>query len=73
MKQTKSIPDSVLEQIRTHRPHLGRIIDNLNTYPERAMQFERPLANAYLAGETRLSMIDTWKLSSCCVGNRFGE
>jgi predicted dehydrogenase len=33
---------------------------------------EKPLADAYLQGETRLSALDTWKLSACCTGDRYG-
>jgi hypothetical protein len=51
---------------------LGRIIDNLNAHPGQAVQFEKALAHAYLTGETRLSALDTWRLSSCCVGRPFG-
>lgn len=68
----KTIPDSVLQQIREHRPHLGGMIDNLNKFPNRAVQFEKPIADSYLVGETRLSGLDTWKLSYCCIGQKFG-
>ena len=67
-----TIPDSVLETIATHRPNLAGIVRNLRANPRRAVQFEKPLADAYLLGETRLSAIDTWKLSACCVGEKFG-
>ena len=40
----QTIPDSVLEKIRTHRPQLGRIIENLKAFPARAVQFEKATA-----------------------------
>jgi hypothetical protein len=67
-----TIPDSVLDAIAEHRPHLAGIVRNLRANPSRTAQFEKPLADAYLCGETRLSILDTWKLSACCVGERFG-
>ena len=68
----KTIPDSVLKKIREHRPQLGGMIDNLNRFPNRAVQFEKPIADNYLMGETRLSGSDTCKLSYCCTGQPFG-
>ena len=67
-----SIPEHVLQTIVEHRPHLAGIVRNLRANPSRAVQFEKPLADAYLQGETKLSAVDTWKLSACCVGNKFG-
>ena len=63
-----TIPDSVLKSIVEHRPQLAGIVRNLRANPSRAVQFEKPLADAYLMGETKLSVADTWKLSACCVG-----
>jgi hypothetical protein len=68
----KTIPESVLRTIGEHRPHLARIIANLEAYPRQAAQFEKALADAYLMGETRLTMEDTWKLAACCTGEQFG-
>lgn len=67
-----TIPDDVLNAIISHRPHLAGLVRNLRANPGRAVQFEKPLADAYLLGETRLSIVDTWKLSACCVGEKFG-
>jgi hypothetical protein len=67
-----TIPQPVLDQIATHRPHLAGMVRNLRANPSRAVQFEKPLADAYLQGETRLSALDTWKLSACCTGDRYG-
>jgi hypothetical protein len=67
-----TIPDAVLETIVDDRPHLAGIVRNLRANPRRAAQFEKPLADAYLMGETKLSAVDTWKLSACCVGEKFG-
>lgn len=67
-----TIPDSVLDRIVEHRPHLGSMVRNLRANPARAMQFEKAIADNYLSGETRLSAIETYHLSSCCIGDRFG-
>lgn len=67
-----TIPDDVLEKIVAHRPHLASIVRNLRANPSRAVQFEKPLADAYLMGETRLTAMETWKLSACCVGKKYG-
>lgn len=67
-----TIPDEVLEKIAAHRPHLACIVRNLRANPTRAVQFEKPLAHAYLMGETRLTAMETWKLSACCVGKKYG-
>ena len=69
---TQTIPESVLASIVQHRPHLASIVDNLHAHPERAAQFEKPLADAYLMGEVRLLPADMWKLSFCCIGERYG-
>jgi len=68
----QTIPAAVLDAIIMHRPHLSGIVRNLLAYPSRAVQYEKALAHAYLLGETRLSALDTWKLSYCCLGERFG-
>lgn len=70
-----SIPEPVIEKIIAHRPHLAGIARNLAgaKFALLARQYEKALANGYLQGETRLSIAETWKLSSCCVGRRYGE
>jgi hypothetical protein len=68
----QTIPDSVLDKIKVHRPHLARIIDNLKAFPSRAVQFERAIADNYCMGETRLGALETWHLSACCVGKAYG-
>ena len=67
-----TIPEEVLAVIIAHRPHLAGIVRNLRAHPSRAVQFEKPLADAYLIGETRLSALATWRLSYCCVGEKYG-
>ncbi len=67
-----TIPDSVLAKIAEHRPHLGGMIQNLRAHPAQAIQFEKAIADAYLMGETRLSAMETYRLSACCVGDKFG-
>ena len=67
-----TIPETVLDQIAAHRPHLAGMIRNLRADPLRAVQYEKALADNYLMGETRLSIIDTYHLSACCVGDKFG-
>jgi len=51
---------------------MAGMVDNLRQQPERAQQFEKAIADAYLMGETRLSPLDTWRLSACCVGRPYG-
>lgn len=68
----QTIPDSVLDRIIDHRPHLAAVVANLRNDPERAVQYERPLASAYLSGETRLSALETWHLASCAAGKPYG-
>lgn len=65
-----SIPHSVLDKIIAHRPHLRRMAENIALSPA---QIEKALANAYLAGETRLTVAETWKLAACSAGRRYGE
>ena len=67
-----TIPYDVLDKIVAHRPHLASIVANLRANPDRARQFEKPLADAYLAGETKLTALETWKLSACCAGRAYG-
>lgn len=67
-----TIPDTVLDAIATHRPHLAGIVRNLRANPDRAVQFEKALADAYLAGEARIPAVDVWRLSACCTGKGFG-
>jgi hypothetical protein len=65
-----SIPQDVVAKIIAHRPHLVSVARNI---PRSPIQCEKALADAYLAGETRLTIEETWKLAACCVGNRYGE
>lgn len=67
-----TIPDSVLDRIVAHRPHLGSMVRNLRANPSRAVQFEKGIADAYLMGATHLSNLETWHLSACCVSERYG-
>lgn len=67
-----TIPEHVLTQIASHRPHLRQIVTNLRNNPHRAAQFETSLAKAYLAGETKLPGLDTYHLAWCARGERFG-
>jgi hypothetical protein len=71
----KTIPVDVLDKIEAHRPHLAAIIGNLKaaTGPELARGLEKRLADAYLAGETRLSAMETWRLAACSAGRGYGE
>ncbi len=66
----QTIPDSVLEKIRTHRPQLGRIIENLKAFPARAVQFEKAIADNYCMGETRLGALESWPVGQ--PGRSFG-
>jgi hypothetical protein len=68
----QTIPDSVLDTIRTHRAHLGTIIDNLRAYPARAVQLEKSIADNYCMGESRLGAREVLSLSACCVGKAYG-
>lgn len=68
----QTIPDAVLDAIAQHRPHMRAMIDNLRAYPELAEGLERGIAQAYLAGETRLSALDTWHLSQVYYGGPWG-
>jgi hypothetical protein len=70
-----TIPSDVLEKIQVHRPHLAAIIGNLKaaTGPELARGLEKRLADAYLAGETRLTAMETWKLAACSAGREYGS
>lgn len=69
-----SIPHEVLVKITEHRPHLAGIVRNLTATTSRplAQGLEKRLADAYLAGETHLSPLETWRLSFCTVGERYG-
>lgn len=67
-----SIPDDVLEKIAKHRPHLAGIVANCRR-PKFGRRFDKPLADAYLLGETKLTVQETWHLSACCVGNPYGQ
>ena len=69
----QTIPDSVIEKIVAHRPHLSRIVSNLRAFPQRARQLEKALADAYCLGETRLTVKETWELAACCDGREYGK
>lgn len=69
----RTIPDAVLDTIVRHRPHLTTLVANLRNHPDRAMQIERDLANAYLMGETQLSGIETLYLSAAAAGHPYGR
>jgi putative cell wall-binding protein len=64
-----TIPREVLDKIVQHRPHLATIVGNIPAAPS---QCEKALADAYLAGETRLTVQETWKLAACSAGNSYG-
>ena len=69
-----TIPLEILEKIQSHRPHLGAMIGSLKaaTSPELARIIEKRLADAYLAGETRLTAMETYKLAGCSAGRGYG-
>jgi len=67
-----TIPENVLDKIIEHRLYLAGIVRNLRSSPSRAVQFEKSLADAYLMGDTRLTAMETWMLSACCVGDKYG-
>ena len=69
MKREASIPQDVLDKIIAHRPHLAGIAANIPHIPAQA---EKALADAYLNGESRLSVIETAALAACCVGKPYG-
>lgn len=69
----RTIPDVVLDKIARHRPHLAGIIRNLREQPaEQAPLFEVPLAQMYLAGETRLTARETQYLAQVSWGGPWG-
>lgn len=72
MRHAPSIPPEVLEKIVAHRPPLSALVTNLAEHPEQAAQLERSLAVAYLAGETRLSALETFRLGACANGEPYG-
>lgn len=67
-----SIPDEVLTKIVEHRPHLSGIVRNCRR-SDCGRRFDKPLADAYLVGESRLNVEQIWKLSACCAGHRYGQ
>lgn len=69
----QTIPEEVLEKIREHRPHLGRMIDNLREHPVQAAQIEKSIAVNYLRGESRLTAREMWDLSACSHGKAYGD
>lgn len=68
----KTIPDTMLDAIVEHRPHLAPMIANLRTYPDQAAQIEQALARAYLYGAIALSALDTLHLSQVANGSPWG-
>ncbi len=68
----QTIPDAVLDRIIKHRPHLAQMVTNLRNHPDRAEQFETPIAQAYLAGESHLSATETWHLAQVAYGGPWG-
>ena len=68
----RTIPDAVLDRIVEHRPHLAAMAANLRAAPALAPQLEKAIAQAYLAGETHLSALDTWYLSQVYYGGPWG-
>ena len=68
----QTIPDSILDTIASHRPHLSTLIANLRTKAVPASQCEKTIADTYLMGVSRLSPAETWKLASCCSGQPYG-
>lgn len=75
MNKKISIPESVLEKIAIHRPHLRAMIDNLrNAQDQKTVRLlEKRLADAYLMGETHLTPLETFYLAACCDGRPYGE
>jgi hypothetical protein len=69
-RETPSIPPDVLAKIVEHRPHLATVVGNI---PRAPRQCEKALADAYLIGETWLTMQETWDLAACSAGRRYGE
>ena len=71
----QSIPDDLVDRIVKHRPHLGVIVRNLRAHPHLAAQLEKALADNYLlgAGAPDITAMETWKLTTCCVGRGYGE
>jgi len=67
-----SIPAEVLDKIRAHRPHLQAIVANCQRQ-DVGRRFDKPLADAYLIGETHLTGLETFHLSACCAGRKYGE
>ena len=65
-----TIPPDVLAKILAHRPHLAAVARNIRVAPQ---QCEKALADAYLMGETRLTVEETWKLAACSAGRGYGE
>lgn len=64
----KTIPEAVLIKIASHRPYLTAMIDNLRGQPVMARQIEQAIARAYLAAETRLTAMETYRLAAVANG-----
>lgn len=68
----QTIPDTVLDRIVEHHPHLAQMVANLRASPDHAQQIETALAQSYLAGESRLSAQETWYLAQVAYGGPWG-
>lgn len=68
----QTIPDSVLDAIVEHRPHLAQTVRNLRANMLDSRQAEQHIARAYLHGETRLSATDTLYLAQVAEGGPWG-
>jgi len=69
-----TIPEDVLDRIVAHRPHLGVLVANLRAAPAHLVPvLEKRLADAYLAGESRLTPQETWNLAACSAGRGYGR
>lgn len=68
IKNYNPIPDTVLDKISGHRPHLAEMCKNYKANHD--IRIGNAIANAYLQGETRLSAMETWHLSHHCLGTR---
>lgn len=67
------IPEEVLEKILQHRPHMAAVVANHRAAAAAnnvglMAQTGKAIADNYLMGETRLSAIETWRLSYMVTG-----
>lgn len=74
MRTKRSIPMSVLEKIKAHRPHFGAMIANFEKFDGTGYigKLEKSIADAYLQGASNLTMLETWNLSKCVIGLPYG-